>query len=371
MTHRDFHDGRSDGLVPLESLDLDQVHSFVDLVQAMAKTAFGGRRLGEALDVLSTMVQEPDCLKVLTISGAMTIAKQGKIFADLIDRGVVDAVVATGALVAHGLTESFGLTHYKAPHDMDDVALFEKGYNRVYDTLEMESNLNQLSEILELVWNQHDDGKEPWSSSRICRIVGEELERRNEGPGILRSAFKRGVPVYIPAFTDSEMGLNFSTWAMKRGAKSHSNKGTDFFDIVPQFNPYIDLQDYAKRVAKVKSLGILTIGGGVPRNWAQQVGPYFDITGHRLGIDLPHPRFKFATRICPEPDHWGGLSGCTYTEGVSWGKFVSQEDGGKFAEVHSDATLALPLLAKALFEWMDKEKIGLQRKHATNPVSRS
>ena len=102
-----------------------------------------------------------------------------------------------------------------------------------------------------------------------------------------------------------------------------------------------------------KQLGILTVGGGVPRNWAQQVAPYYDITNARLGTNLPLPRFRYGVRICPEPVHWGGLSGCTYSEGVSWGKFVPESDGGRFAEVPCDATIALPLLVKALFEELD------------------
>ena len=53
-------------------------------------------------------------------------------------------------------------------------------------------------------------------------------------------------------------------------------------------------------------------------------------------------RFRYGVRICPEPVHWGGLSGCTYTEGVSWGKFLSREEGGQYAEVHCDATIAWP-----------------------------
>jgi deoxyhypusine synthase len=84
------------------------------------------------------------------------------------------------------------------------------------------------------------------------------------------------------------------------------------------------------------------------------VGPFVDITNHRLGSDNRPPRFKYAVRICPEPVHWGGLSGCTYSEGVSWGKFLSSAEGGRHAEVYADATLALPLLAKALFEELAK-----------------
>jgi deoxyhypusine synthase len=55
-------------------------------------------------------------------------------------------------------------------------------------------------------------------------------------------------------------------------------------------------------------------------------------------------------RLCPEPAHWGGLSGCTYKEGVSWGKFVAPEDGGRYAEVLCDATIAWPILLKAVMQ---------------------
>jgi deoxyhypusine synthase len=80
------------------------------------------------------------------------------------------------------------------------------------------------------------------------------------------------------------------------------------------------------------------------------VGPYVDITNHRLGVDLVPPRYQYAVRICPEPVHWGGLSGCTYSEGVSWGKFVPQSEGGRFAEVFADATTVWPLLIKGALE---------------------
>jgi deoxyhypusine synthase len=80
------------------------------------------------------------------------------------------------------------------------------------------------------------------------------------------------------------------------------------------------------------------------------VGPYVDISNHRLGTQLEAPRYTYAVRICPEPVHWGGLSGCTYSEGVSWGKFVPPSEGGRFAEVYADATTVWPLLMKGVLE---------------------
>lgn len=357
---RDLHDGRRDGLRPLESLDLSQVRSFSDLVQSMHHTAFGGRQLGEALEVLLSMVRDEECTVVLTVSGAMTVAKQGTIICDLIDRGLVHAVVATGALMAHGLTESIGLTHYATEPGMDDSSLFEKGYNRIYDTLEMEANLNDVAELVTDVLDRSEPDGGTWSSARFCRAVGERLDELNQGRGILRSAWRREVPVFVPAFTDSEMGLDFATWAMRkemaeRGkADSGQAVSTDeLFDPAPAFNPFLDLQEYARLVGRSPRLGIFTIGGGVPRNWAQQVAPYYDISADRVGVKLPAPRFRYGVRICPEPVHWGGLSGCTYSEGVSWGKFVPPAEGGRYAEVYADATVVWPLLTKALFETLD------------------
>ncbi len=359
MTERKLHDGREDGLTPLKSLDLNSVTSCAGLVRAMALTAFGGRQLGQALDVCLAMVRDPECKVVLTLSGAMTVAKQGRIICEMIDRGLVHAVIATGALMAHGLTESIGLTHYAINPDADDKDLFEKGYNRVYDTLEMEANLNEVCEVVADVLATYNPQDGVWSSARFCRAVGEELDRMDQGPGILRSAYRHGVPVFIPAFTDSEMGLDFSTWAMKGMLQKRGNADgitpEELFTVVPPYNPFLDLQEYARFIAGAKTIGIFTVGGGVPRNWAQQVGPYYDITADRLGIELLSIRFKYGVRLCPEPVNWGGLSGCTYSEGVSWGKFVPLDEGGRYAEVLADATVVWPILMKAVFEELDAE----------------
>jgi deoxyhypusine synthase len=361
MSFRVLHDGRSDGLTALESLYLGQISSFSDLLEAMSRTAFTGRKLGRAYEVLLNMSRDKDCTVVLTITGAMTVAKQGRIICDLIEKGVVNVVVATGALIAHGLTESIGLTHYSVPEGSNDQELFAKGYNRIYDTLEMESNLNDVAALVTDVLDSTEPEDGTWSSARFCRAVGKKLDELDQGPGILRSAWRHNVPVFIPAFTDSEMGLDFATWAMAKTIAGKQNSqeqiSTDeVFATVPSYNPFHDLQEYARIIGKASNLGIFTIGGGVPRNWAQQVAPYYDITGDRLGIKLNVPRFRYGVRICPEPDHWGGLSGCTYSEGVSWGKFVSHQEGGQYAEVFSDATLVLPLLVKAVLETLESGK---------------
>jgi deoxyhypusine synthase len=346
---REFHDGREDGLVALESLDLDRVKSFSGLLRAMSKTAFSGRSLGEALDVTVAMVKDPECKVVLTLSGAMTIAKMGKVISKMIDAGMVQAVVSTGALMAHGMSEAVGMVHYRSDPSVSDEELFEKGYNRVYDTLEMEANLNYVEEFSSKALDRLAGVRE-LSSEIVNHALGQVLAEDPHGSGVLRSAYLKNVPVYVPAFTDSELGLDLSTWSMKQAQQRGVSDPMQLLDHVPRYNPFLDLNSFARFALSAKKLGIFTIGGGVPRNWAQEVGPYVDITNHRLKVDLTPPRYTYAVRICPEPVHWGGLSGCTYSEGVSWGKFVPPAEGGRFAEVFADATTVWPLLMKGVLE---------------------
>jgi len=363
MTARTFHDGESDGLEALEALDPEAIHSFSDLLEAMKKTAFGGRRLGETFEILAKMVQDPDCTVVMTLSGAMTIAKMGKIICCMLDRGMVQAVVSTGALIAHGLTEAVGKTHYKYQPSMTDVELYEKGYNRVYDTLEMELNLNHVEQVVGETLKRLTPHT-PLSSERLTRELGKTLYDHYPGAGILKSAYEQSVPVYIPAFTDSELGLDVSIWGMNHGKPDQAAPNTEdktdqeiwneLRQSCPTFNPFLDLNSYTEKLLSAKRLGIFTIGGGVPRNWAQQTPPYIEILNLRMGTQLTPPRFHYGVRICPEPDYWGGLSGCTYEEGVSWGKFVPKKDGGQFAEVLSDATIVWPLLMMGLLEQTKK-----------------
>jgi deoxyhypusine synthase len=342
---RDLHDGVSDGLEPLTPLDLSAIESVDDLVRAMSKTAFAGRTLGEAADVLEAMVRDPDCHVVCTLSGAMTVAKMGLVLCDMIDDGWIQTIVSTGALMAHGFVEATGGTHFKYDPSMADDELYAKGYDRVYDTLELERSLDDIEHIVKQVLTEMDPA-EPFGSAAFHRRLGLWLGANTQGRGILESAARKDVPVYVPAFTDSEVGLDTALF-MRRCRK----QGRAY----PRFDPFIDLEDYTARIQASPTCGIFTVGGGVPRNWAQQVAPYIEIMRVRLQENLPLRQFTYGVRLCPEPAHWGGLSGCTYAEGVSWGKFVPLDQGGRYAEVLADATLTWPLLVKAVQERLARE----------------
>ena len=364
--HRSFSDGASDGLTPLQTLDLGEVGDFDELLSAMSLTAFGGRRLGEAAEVLEEMVTDPECSVVLTLSGAMTVAKMGLVITEMIERGWVQAVVSTGALMTHGLVELTGMEHYKAEGAVDDGELFDRGYNRVYDTYEMEKNLNDLQRLMVATFDRMPTDRR-WASVDLCRQIGKDLDRPGTR-GIMVSAYRMGVPVYIPAFSDSELGLDLGVWSMARLLRERGGEpGPRLGELRSPFDPFRDLGHYATLIHDSPRLGIFTIGGGVPRNWAQQAPPFLDVLNTALGSSLRMNRFRYGVRICPEPPHWGGLSGCTYSEGVSWGKFLPPAEGGRYAEVHADATTVWPLLVKGVGQRLDKAGRAAARPPVTLP----
>ncbi|HKE33257.1 MAG TPA: deoxyhypusine synthase family protein [Candidatus Angelobacter sp.] len=342
---RKLHDPVKDKLSPVFPLDLSQVKNLSELVRGMADTAFTGRQLGEATDVLEAMARDQECFVVMTLAGAMTVAKQGLIICDLIDRGLVNAIVSTGALMAHGLVEATGCKHYRYDSKMDDIQLYEAGYNRVYDTLEPEQNLDHVELVMEAVLRNWDV-KETMCSWRLNQEIGKYLTKNAAGRGILKSAYEQDVPVFVPAFTDSELGLDV---ALTNRVRVQQGKAEFRYD------PFLDLNHFAETLLQRKRLGIFTIGGGVPRNWAQQFGPYCELRVRRAGEDLPLKRYHYGVRICPEPVYWGGLSGSPYSEAISWGKFVPPKEGGRFGEVFVDATVGLPIMAAALFERLGKD----------------
>ncbi|MBM3200176.1 deoxyhypusine synthase [Candidatus Woesearchaeota archaeon] len=340
-------------LVKLKNLDLSKCNSFDDLTKAMSMTAFGGRQLGEAVDVAEAMIKDKDCLKVLTLSGAITIAKMNLVICDMIDNGMVDVIIATGALVSHGFIDGAGFYHYKNPGHIPDEELLKLGYDRVYDSLETEENFDAVAKIFYATFNSM--AKDDYICSyRIFEKLGEYLTKHCEGRNVFKSAHSKKIPIFIPAFLDSDIGIEFYL-----NNQARKDKGEEPLT----YEPIFDLEKYVDLVFNAKKVGIFTIGGGVPRNWAQQVGPILQWNLVRMDKKLSEEeikkyskRFSYGVRICPEPVHWGGLSGCTYSEGVSWGKFTPVSEGGRYAEVMCDATIAWPIIVKALLERLKGKK---------------
>ena len=301
---------------------------------------YGGlaAQVARGAKALEAMTSDKSCARFLTISGAMTVGKMDLVICDMIELGLIHAISSTGALMAHGLVSSIGLKHYKYNPKYNDTELARRKLNRVTDTLEPETNLDTVEEVIGKVI-ETIDGSRPLGPTQFNRLIGKHLaENYPNDRGILKSAYVHGVPVFVPAFVDSELGNDIYIHNMKR--RRHGKKPI-LMDLER------DSKELIRLVTTSKRFGIFTIGGGVPRNNVQNVAPLIEIINERLGPTFPNRRFSYGVRICPDRPHFGHLSGCTYSENESWRK---ADKNGIYAEMIADATQVWPFLVKYIME---------------------
>lgn len=300
--------------------------------------------------VLEAMVADPDCTVFLTISGAMTIAKMGLVICDMIDLKMVRHLTTTGALMAHGLIENMGLPHLRYDPRISDKELAELKLNRITNVLEPESNFDELERriIYPVLDECAAEGAFLIGSGELYGRIGKFLSQHfPEGRGILKSAFERGVPVYTPAFWDSEIGNNVFHWNRQREERGEPRIVLDLER---------DVRRLVEAFTKTARVGIFTIGGGVPRNTVQNTAPLLELM-HAHGLThFPIRQIWYGCRICPDPMWLGHLSGCTYSEGGSWRKI---DPKGLFAEVLADATVVWPFLVKHIMDQAERGAITL------------
>ena len=315
------------------------VRSFIDELEPYGGIA---AQVAAGAKALETMARDQDCIRFLTVSGAMTVGKMDLVICDMIESGLIHAISCTGALMAHGLVSSIGLKHYKYNPKYNDTELARRRLNRVTDTLEPETNLDTVEEVIGKVV-EAIDGKQSLSPTLLNRLIGKHLaDNYPNDRGILKSAYLRGVPVFVPAFVDSELGNDIYIHNIKRQRRGEKPILIDL---------ELDSKVLIKLVTKAKRFGIFTIGGGVPRNNVQNVAPLIEIINERIGSNLPPRRFTYGIRICPDRPHFGHLSGCTYSENESWRKAVKN---GVYAEIQADATQVWPFLVKYVLDQLHR-----------------
>jgi deoxyhypusine synthase len=286
----------------------------------------------------SRMANDPDYTVFMTMSGAMTIAQMSYVLCDMIDLGMVQSLTTTGAAMAHGLVESMGLCHYKYDPKVPDTVLAKRKLNRVTDTLEPETNFDHIEEIVSAVLDKMPkDGKV--SPSEFHAAIGKHLSQKYPSErGILKSAYEKKVPVFVPAFFDSEIGNDVTTYNVLSKAVG---KGQLELDLESENHRLIRMVQMAKKT------GLFTVGGGVPRNWTQNVAPLIEVMNCRTELDLVEKPFCSGVRISPDAMDLGHLSGCTYSEGMTWRKM---DPKGSFVEIHGDATYVWPFIVKYAME---------------------
>lgn len=320
--------------------DPEKIHSVEEALIELQGCSFQGRNLGRALEVLTNMVQKPKCFKVLTLSGALVPAGMEKVINAAIKHGIVDAIVTTGANLIHSIVNCFSSDpthqwHFMGHPEVDDEELFEYRINRIYDTFLPEDGYHDAEEgLLALLLNRFTaEEQHILVPSEFFKILGEILP----GESFLTVAAQHNVPIFCGATSDSELGLNLMKYR-KRGKLSI---------ILDEIK---DVDNFAQYITSHDTYGTIILGGGVPRNWAQQVFPYLDqIYGESSSkkFDGYHYSVRFHTAVAYD----GGLSGCTISESISWGKYASNS---KHQSVWVDSTIGFPLVITALIQRLQK-----------------
>jgi len=314
----------SEKIVPIQ---LNRINNVDELLNSLKSCGFQGRNLGKALDILEKMIKNENCTTVLTLSGAMVPAGMGDIITTLIEHKLIDILISTGANIIHDLVDAFAnIGHYLGDSNYDDDSLFKHRINRIFDVLLPEENYSSAeNSLLDIITRSFDDKKINITPSEFLRQIGLEIDQRC----IVSASAKNGIPIFIPAFSDSELALNLIKYSVRNG-----------YDF--QFDILKDVQNFATLIKNSKECGTLIIGGGVPRNWAQQVFPLLDQLDQ-----IKTMGYNYSVRIHTATEYDGGLSGCTVNESKSWGKYSLES---KHASVWCDATIALPILSLGLMQ---------------------
>ncbi|TXT61453.1 MAG: Deoxyhypusine synthase [Promethearchaeota archaeon] len=311
--------------------DPQKVKNIDDLLTSLQTCGFQGRNLGIALNILHKMASSDKILTVMTLSGAMVPAGMGEIINTLMENKIIDVLVSTGANIIHDLVDVFSNEgHYIGSSEVDDDELFKQRINRIYDVFLPEDNYeNAEKNILKTIKNTYSEKEIFTTPSELFQKLGEKIEKRC----IISVAAKHQIPIFVPAFSDSEFALNLIKYSVREGYNFQ-------FDILK------DVQNFADIIRKSNEYGTIIIGGGVPRNWAQQVFPLLDQLDK-----IKTMGYNYSVRIHTAAEYDGGLSGCTVSESKSWGKYSLDS---RYVSVWCDATIALPVLVMGLLQRLNK-----------------
>ena len=291
------------------------------LIDELASSSFGARRAAQACKLAENWASDSRLRIIVSISGALSIAQQTSILAQLVAARLVRAVITTGAVITHSLSQEAGGLRRHVDSGESDDALAAAGLNRVFDTVESDANLNLIRQLVDEL--SHGGLTGPLGSSEIIRALGNSP--RLDRAGLVSTANAVDVPIFVPALSDSELGLRLDQ------AMQHDAKWT--------YDAFRDLRLFSGWLREGDDFALLFLGGGVPRNWAQQMFAEVNDHGRTSG-----PRLIAGIRVCPDPDMLGHLSGSTFSEARSWRK-IPAYDAEHFVEVAADFTLVFPLIA--------------------------
>ena len=293
-----------------------------EIIEAMRDMSFTARDTARAADILNRMITDDECTIILCIAGSTSAAGCMQIYADMVRHNMVDAVVATGAaIVDMDFFEALGFRHYKGSSYVDDQKLREVYIDRIYDTFIDEEQLQVCDSTIKKIADSLAPG--PYSSREFISQMGKYLVENAEKPdSLVQSAYENDVPIFCPAFSDSSAGFGLVMHQVE------NEEGCVSIDSVKDFRELTEV--------KIQSpvSGLFMIGGGVPKNFAQDTVVCAEVLGKTVDMH------KYAVQITVADVRDGACSSSTLKEASSWGKV----DTGYEQMVYAEATCVLPLI---------------------------
>ena len=314
------------------------------IVAAMEKMSFSSRELGRATRIYNQMLSDPDCAVILTLAGSTSAGGCMDLYADLVRNNMVDCIVSTGAsIVDMDFFEGLGFKHYQAEDQVNDEILRSLYIDRIYDTYIDEEELQSCDMAIKDIADGLPAGV--YSSRQFIREMGRYLAKSGKKDNALvKLAYEHDVPIFCPAFVDSSAGFGLVKHQVERNGR---NEAYVSIDAVADFRELTEIK------IKHGTTGLLMIGGGVPKNFAQDTVVCAEI----LGAD-DVAMHKYAVQITVADVRDGACSSSTLKEACSWGKVSPVQEQMVFAE----ATTVLPLLASDAYHrgaWKERPKRAL------------
>jgi len=321
---------------PIEHIDIKAFNA-TDIINAMRGMSFTARDMAQAADIYVKMLRDKDCAIILTIAGSTSAAGCMQIYTDLVKHNMVDVIVATGAtIVDMDFFEALGFKHYQGSSHVDDRTLRKLYIDRIYDTFIDEEELQACDKTVAEIADTLPP--RPYSSREFIREMGRFLMTHAvKKDSLVQASYEHDVPIFCPAFSDSSAGFGLVLHQQRRPKKHVS------IDSVKDFREVTMVK------VKAKTSGLLIIGGGVPKNFAQDTV----ICAEILGFDVP--MHKYAVQITVADVRDGACSSSTLKEATSWGKV----DIACEQMVYAEATSVLPLLASFAYHkgnWKKRKK---------------
>ncbi len=306
--------------------------SINELLKAMANTAYQGRALGEVYSIIVDMIEDPDVVIFMGLAGSMSTAGMWKIVKWLIDNRYIDVLVSTGANISEDIYEAMGFSYYKGSPYVDDSELLKYKIDRFYDVFASEIAYRKMEDLIKEFICMLPNGS-VYSTAEFLYLFGKYLTNRNID-SIISAAYRVKIPVFSPALVDSGYGI-----AAILASRDSNHRVA--LDMVRDFDQLIEIGRRAVKMAAIY------IGGGVPKDYINLVTVAQTLLAEKEGLKDYYKSLEYVVQITMDSPQWGGLSGATLEEAVSWGKVAPK---AKKRVVYVDATIALPLIVHAIYE---------------------